>query len=277
MPDNEVDTGSHYADTVAGKILIGVAVAAGSAFISWFVSRATYVPPPPPQPVARITPTTALVQANTVVEFSAKGSSVQGAEQSIYSWRVSGLEPNKSPVARCAEKIATLSCRFALPGTFAVSIDVVDANGQYASAVSTITVSVPNGYLGLMLGSDNPNALRALLYDIDWVSLQSLVARPIVLQDPETGTPVYAAFADPPDDATDPPPWRNAAAGLKIAIPRLSPESSMAFEVALTQIGLVPVVLPFSEIYAATERGAVDLGFVSVNSPVGLAEKIARK
>lgn len=272
MADNDTSERTPLADTVLGKILIGVAVAAGSAFISWFVSRATYVPPPPPRPVAEIAPQTILAQANAIVEFSAKGSSVPSPERPSYLWRVSGLEPNKSPVARCDDKGATLSCRFALPGTFAVSVDVVDANGQSGSAASTITVSVPSGYLGLMLGSDDPNALRALLYDVDWVALQSLVTRPIILLEPETNAPIYAALAEPPSDAADPPPWRGAAAGLKIAIPLLPPESRLEFEIALAQIGLAPVTLPFSEVYMATERGAVDLGFVVVDSPEALAE-----
>lgn len=276
MADNETRAPTPPADTVFGKILIGVAVAAGSAFISWFVSRATYEPPPPPRPVADIAPPTILAQANAIVEFSAKGSSIPSPATPSYLWRVSGLEPNKSPVAKCEENGATLSCRFALPGTFAVSVDIVDANGQSSSAASTITVSVPSGYLGLMLSSDNPNALKALLYDVDWVALQSLVTRPIILIDPESNAPVYAALAEPPSDATDPPPWRGAAAGLKVAIPPLPPESSLQFEIALAEIGLSPVRLPFSEVYVATERGAIDLGFVVIDSPEVLAEIVGR-
>jgi hypothetical protein len=163
-----------------------------------------------------------------------------------------------------------------LPGTFAVSVDVVDANGQSSSAASSITVSVPSGYLGLMLGSDDPNALKALLYDVDWVALQSLVTRPIILIEPDSKAPVYAALAEPPSTETDPPPWRDAAAGLRIAIPPLPPESSLQFEIALTEIGLVPVKLPIGEIYPAAERGMIDLGFVLIDSPGGLTEITGR-
>lgn len=276
MTDNEKGARTPPANTVLGKILIGIAIAAGSAFISWFVSRATHVPPPLPRPVAEIAPATILAQANAIVEFSAKGSSIPSPETPSYLWRVSGLEPNKSPVAKCDDKGSTLSCRFVLPGTFAVSVDVVDANGESSSAASSITVSVPSGYLGLMLGSDNSNALKALLYDIDWVALQSLVTRPIILIEPESKAPVYAALAEPPADATDPPPWRGAASGLKVAIPPLPPESRLQFEIALAEIGLVPVRLPFSEVYLATERGAIDLGFVVIDSPGGLTEMTVR-
>ena len=272
MADNERNLRPPPADTVLGKILIGVAVASGSAFISWLVSRATYVPPPPPKPVAEIAPSEFLAQANAIVEFSAKGSSVPSRETPSYFWRVGGFEPNQSPVARCADKGATLSCRFAFPGTFAVSVDVVDANSQSSSAVSAITVSVPNGYLGIMLSSDDPNAFKSLLYEVDWVALQSLVTRPIILTEPGSGTPIYAVLAEPPPEATDPPPWRGEAAGLKVAIPPLPPESRSEFKATLAETGLVPVELPFSEVYLATEQGAIDLGFVEIDSPGGLPE-----
>lgn len=272
MSDDEIARRTAPADTVIGKIFIGIAVAAGSAIISWVVSRATYVPPPLPKPAAQISPSTIVAQANAIVEFSAQGSSVPSPEKPDYQWRVSGLEPNNSPVARCDDKGATLSCRFALPGTFAVSVDVVDANGQVGSAASTITVSVPSGYLGLLLGNENEEALRALLYDVDWVALQSLVTRPIIILDPDSRSPVYAALATPPDGTADPPPWRGAAAGLKIAIPPLPAESRLQFEIALVEIGLVPVTLPFSENYTATERGAIDVGFLSIDDPAGLSD-----
>lgn len=276
MADDEMGERKAPAETVVGKIFIGIAVAAGSALISWFLSRATYVPPPPPKPAAQISPSTVVAQANATVEFSAKGSSVPSPETPAYLWRVSGLEPNKSPVARCDDKGATLSCRFVLPGTFAVSVDVVDTNGQSGSAASTITVSVPSGYLGLILSNDDANALRALLYDVDWVSLQSLVTRPIIILDPDSRSPVYAALADPPSGTADPPPWRGAAAGLKVAIPPLPTEPKLQFEIALAEIGLVPVTLPFSEVYTATERGLVDVGFLTFDDPARLTETSGR-
>ena len=265
---------SPFADTVLGKIIIGVAIAMGGAFISWFVSRATHVPPPLPKPTAEIVPESTLAQANAIIEFSAEGSAIPSAEEPLYQWRVGGLGVNESPVAKCSDAGATLGCRFSLPGTFAVSVEIRDSNGQTDTAASTITVSVPNGYLGLMLGSDDPDALRALLYDVDWVKLQSLVSRPIVLQEPETKAPIYAIFAEPPIEATDPPPWRNAAEGLKVAIPPLSPEAHAEFENALAQIGLVSVTLSFAEVFMATERGAVDLGFVAIDSPDALVGSV---
>jgi hypothetical protein len=272
MPEAEASGHKPVADTVLGKILIGVAVAAGSAFISWFVSRATYVPPPPPKPSAAIVPKELLAQANAMTEFSAEGSTVPSAERPAYVWRVGGLEPNKSPVARCSVNEATLSCRFMLPGTFAVSVEVVDANGQSNSAVSVISVSVPGGYLGLFIDRDDPDALRSLLYDVDWIALQSLVTRPIVLQDPETNAPIFAALVEPPFDAPDPPPWRGKANGLKIALPPLPSEARSEFEIALAQIGVVTVTLPAYEVFLATERGMVDLGFVAIDSPEALSE-----
>jgi len=274
IPMIEDDTSGRTppADTILGKILVGVAVAAGSAFVSWSVSRATYVPPPLPKPLAEIVPKTILAQANTIVEFSAKGSSVPGSEPPSYVWSVGGLELNRSPVARCNDKNSTLSCRFVLPGTFSVAVDVLDENGETSSAASTITVSVPGGYLGLLLGKNDADAQKALLYDIDWAALQSLVTRPIILMEPDTQAPVYAALAEPPAVANDPPPWRGTAAGLKVAIPPLPPEAGLQFEIALAEIGLVPLTLPFSEVYAAATQGAIDLGFLVIDSPEALAE-----
>lgn len=253
------------------EIFIGITVAVASGTISWMFSRLTYVHPPLPKPTAQISPSKIVVQANETVEFSANGSSVPSHETPDYLWRVGGLEPNKSPVAKCHEQGGTLSCRFALPGTFAVSVDVVDTNGQVGTAASTITVSIPNGYLGLFLADQDENSLKALLYDIDWVSLQSLVARPIVIIDPDSGAPVYAALASKPTGTADPPPWRGAAAGLKVAIPPLPQAVRWQFESALTKIGLYPVSLAFREIFSADERGRFDVGFRSIDDPAGLA------
>ena len=66
-----------------------------------------------------------------------------------------------------------------------------------------MTVSVKNGYFGLLLRSENPNAVRALMYDVDWLSLQSLISRPIVLIEPESNTPAYAAMLEVPEDTPD--------------------------------------------------------------------------
>lgn len=273
MAKDQSDKMHPFADTVTGKILIGVAVAAGSAFISWFASRATYVAPPPLKPIARIVPTEAVVQANTVIEFSAAGSVFHDTDRPSYVWRVSGLEPNVSPAARCSGVETILSCRFIVPGTFAVSVEVIDANGQSSMSASSITVSVPNGYLGLILRGGRRDSLKALLYDIDWAALQPLTrGRLIILEDPETGAPVYAALAEPPTTATSPPAWRGAAAGLKIAIPPMSANARIAFETALIEIGLVPVTLPFAEIFSATEQGMTDVGFVMIDSPGALTD-----
>ena len=259
--------GSQFADTVGGKILVGVVVAAASAFISWFVSRATFVPPPPERPVARITPSEASVQANDAIEFSAEGSTFPSAEDRSFEWKVSGLPPNESPVARCKEGFSTFSCRFMLPGTFAVSVEVVDANGERSGDAAAISVKIPYGYFGLMLRSEDPDAFRALLYDVDWVKLQSLVSRPIVLQDPDTNLPVYAALADKPEYDGDSPPWQGAASGLKIAVPGLPPDAKEAVEIALSDIGMVPLTLAFAENYTALETGVIDGGFMAIDSP----------
>lgn len=260
-----------FADTVTGKIVVGLVVAAGSALIAWFVSRATYEPPPEPRPSADIVPESIVARAFETVEFTAEGSRVPSANPPDFSWRISGLEPNRSPGARCTDRGATIGCRFSLPGTFAVAVTVRDTNGQSSSAAASVTVSVPNGYLGILTRLDDADAQRALLYDIDWVRLQGLVGRPILLQDPETGSAVYAALAQPPDEAGTQPSWEGAAAGLKVAIPQLPPEARQEFEIALSEIGMVPVTMPFGEIITATERGAIDLGFVAVDSPDALA------
>jgi len=271
MTSQEPEARPQFADTVTGKIVVGLAVAAGSALIGWIVSRATYEPPAEPRPDVQISPSTIVAQANEVVEFSAEGSSVPSSAAPAYSWSIGGLEPNKSPIANCQELTAVIRCRFALPGTFAVSVTVLDANGQSGSAAASVTVSIPNGYLAVYARSVTPEARRALAYDVDWVSLQTLVGRPIILDDPETGAPVYAVLVQAPSGNGTPPDWRGAAAGLKVAIPRLSPEAQTQFEVALGRIGIVPITLPLGEIQVATERGAVDLGFLPVDSPDALA------
>lgn len=269
------DTGApkrNLADTFHGKILIGIAIAAGGAAISWFVSRATYVPPPPPRPTAVISPSSIVGQANTPIQFSADGSFSGASNEISYLWRVGGFEASSSPVARCTGESTTLTCRFALPGTFAVAVEVIDKNGMSHAASSTVTVSVPGGYLGLMLRDEDEEALSALLYDVDWISLQQLVQRPIVLTHPIRGLPVYAAFVDPPEGTPEPPPWRGAAAGRKVAIPPLPPDVRDQFEVALLEIGATPTTIPFAEVYSAVTMGAVDAAFVLISAPGELAE-----
>ena len=192
-----------FADTVTGKIVVGLVIAAGSAIMSWVVSRATYVSPPAERPVVQIVPAETVALANQAIDFSAAESTAATEGPLVYDWRISGLEPNRSPVARCTDKGATLSCVFVLPGTFAVSATATDASGQFGSAASAVTVSVKNGYFGLLLRSENPNAVRALMYDVDWLSLQSLISRPIVLIEPESNTPAYAAMLEVPEDTPD--------------------------------------------------------------------------
>lgn len=164
-----------FADTATGKIFIGIMIIAGSGILSWFASRATYEPPPPPRPEAEIVPHRLVAEAHEIIEFSAAGSTTPSAEQPIYRWEIGGLEANLSPSARCSEETAILRCRFLMPGTFAVSVEVEDQNGQIGRAVATVTVSIKDGYLGIIQIESDSKVQAALLYDIDWTYLQTLV------------------------------------------------------------------------------------------------------
>jgi hypothetical protein len=263
-------------DTIWGRIAIGLAIAAGSAVISWIVARASYVPPPPQQPTAVIAPTTYTAAPGETVEFSASGSSApssnaEGGAPLIYHWSVGGVPPEMSAIARCNENTAILRCRFVSPGAFAVSVAVVDQNKQSASAASIVTVGVPGGYLGIfLLGATRADAHRALLYDVDWVEVQSKTSQPIVLYDPDTDAAIFAMQADPPADAVDPPPWRGEAGGLKIALPPMPRLAREALEMALLDLGLSVVQMPSGEIYHAGTRGAVDAVGLPLDTPEGL-------
>jgi hypothetical protein len=211
-----------------------------------------------------------VAKAGEFVEFSAKGSSVPGTAAPPFEWSVSGSQLNKKPIAKCKDLSDTLRCQFMLPGGSTVAVKVTAENGLSSEAAATVIVAVPNGYLGLYSFEHRPNALRALLYDIDWIKLQTLVTRPIVLPNPDTNSPIYAVLAEPPVSTPTPPPWHGAAKGLKVIIPPLAPDARVAFETALGKIGIVPVILPAGYIAAGLSKGMSDLGFGLLDTPDAL-------
>lgn len=103
---------SALADSVGGKILIGVAIAAISGLLGvlggWIVARDA-------PPVAALEPSELTVAPDEVVQFSAEASNDPEGGDISFVWSVGGTELEESPIARCSANGAVAECRFISP------------------------------------------------------------------------------------------------------------------------------------------------------------------
>lgn len=187
-------------DSISGQIIIRVVGAAivgiGAIFVVKFCD-------PPLPPTAVIKPAQVALRVGENLQFSAEESSSNNHGALQFSWRIAGQPVEKeNPVGVCHPQPnpALAFCQFTLPGTVSVSLTVADDNGLRDTATATVTVSHPNGYFGLVLFSNRPHdetadAYRLVLQIIDWQRVQEHVSRPIVLFDPDGGTPMFASLA----------------------------------------------------------------------------------
>ena len=259
-----------FSDTAWGKIVIGLTIALGSGVIGAVIAWVMKEPPPLVYPEARIQPESASVTANRAVQFAASGLRVGGAADPVLSWAVAGLPPNRSPVANCTERTGLLDCTFLLPGDFAVALTVTDARGLGTVVTAPVSVRLPGGYLAVEMPRAGADALAALYHDVDWATIQEAAGRPVVVADPETGFPTYAVHGRIPEGTPDPPPWRGAAAGLRVAVSGVPVAAVGVVVEALGAVGVAAQIIPAEDVGLAVQRGAVDGGLLLIDSPEDL-------
>ncbi|PTA97693.1 MULTISPECIES: PKD domain-containing protein [unclassified Sulfitobacter] len=256
---------------ILGQIIAGVVVGAVLGIGGFILGKATS---PAVPPVAAISPNVAIVAAGESIQFSAAGSiSTVASGITEYAWRIGGHPANQSSVGFCQStgnaEIAT--CRFEVPGTFSVSVDVRDDTGLSATAVSPVTVSLENGYIGVVLfaGRDQEivdQAYRVIIAAIDWQEVQRGVSRPIVIFDPDKQVPVYAAsipFVEGGVDALN----TDVFNGAKFMIPPFAPAVRDVIAAAVESYGSQVLVVPFSEMEQSLSKGLAGSGFLGFTSP----------
>jgi len=264
-----------FAETTKGQIFIGVVVAIIGSLFGAFVTWITLKNEPPS---ADLVPSMLEVEANQPINFSAAGSSDPEQDSITFRWSLNGLPFGENPAANCtpANDPAIVNCRFVMPGTHAVTVEVEDGDGLIASKSASVTVSLNNGYLSLVLnvpgGADAQAAAeRAFLYAIDWREVQALVGRPIILFDPDRGASVYAATVKRDLEAaiaaiTAP---EVSFGGLKIGNFGLRPNVQDLIMIHAADAGLSVTffALPAGEVMIGIERGIGEGGFTLSNSP----------
>lgn len=187
-----------FPDTVVGKIVIGVAIAAASAVITVAVGQLTASKP---DPVLAIEPPDASVEAGRTVEFAATGLPPAKDPRMKLDWQLSGAPLANNPIGSCESEDGAriIRCRLALPGIFALTLRSSTAGGREIAAVASVEVVAPGAYIALVLAGvyNAEAAYRALLNSVDWVEIQRSTPRPIVLYDPDLGAPIFAASHRP--------------------------------------------------------------------------------
>ena len=266
---------SGFAGSTRGQILIGVVVAIigtmFGAFVTWITVRNA-------PPVADIVPATLEADELQPINFSAAGSSDPESRTLKYEWSLNALPFGKNPAANCAasDDPAIINCRFIMPGTHAVTVSVADNDGLTASKSASVTVTLENGYLSLVINAPGgPEAQmaaeRAFLYAVDWSAVQALVGRPIVLFDPDRKTAVYASTVERDIETAKEAmasPDVNFA-NLKIGNFGLRPnvQDLIVIQAADAGLGITFFGLPAGEVMTGIERGIGEGGFTLFSSP----------
>lgn len=266
---------SNFAETTKGQIFIGAVVAIIGYLFGAFVTWITLKNEPP---VADLVPSVLEAEANQAINFSAAGSSDPEQDMLTFRWSLNALPFGENPAASCApaNDPAIVNCRFVMPGTHAVTVEVEDGNGLVASKSASVTVSLNNGYLSLVLNAPGgaeaqAAAERAFLYAVDWRDVQALVGRPIILFDPDRGTSVYAATVERDVEAAK--AAINAPevsfSGLKIGNFGLRPnvQDLIMIQAADAGLSIAFFALPAGEVMTGIERGIGEGGFTLSNSP----------
>jgi len=250
------------ADTVGGKILIGVAIAAISGILGvvggWIVARNA-------PPVAKLVPTSLTAPTDEVVQFSASASSDPEGDPLTYVWTVGGTALEESPVARCNAKGDLAECRFMSPGTYGVNVKVSDKSGLSDVAAAYVSVEIKGGYIGLRVatsGQKSDELYRALLAAVDWAVVQAHSPRLLIFYDPDRRRAVYAASIKP-DKKVD----VSVLAGTKVLVPFPPGPALEAVKAGLEKAGARVVSMPADQVILALRSGAGEVGFVSLSKP----------
>lgn len=265
---------SNFAETTGGKIFIGAVVAVIGTLFGAFLTWVTLSNQPP---VASIVPETLDAHALLPVIFSAAGSNDPDGDQLHYEWSLNALPFGANPAARCSPTTdpATANCRFVMPGTHAVTVAVEDEWGARRSTSASITVTITRGYVSLYFRASSDETIqaaaeRALLYAVDWGKVQSMVGRPILLFDPDSGSAVYASTIDRDlTRAQDALASKFVRDNFKIGGFGLTQETKDFIAMQAGEVGMTIFFfdVPFGEVVTGTEAGIGDGGFILSDSP----------
>ncbi|WP_298965660.1 PKD domain-containing protein [uncultured Roseibium sp.] len=263
---------NNFPDTLLGKLIVGAVLAIFSAIVG---GVATWVNVKDARPVINLAPEVIVVDALEPAIFSAEGSHDPEGEELAFAWSLNGQSFGSSPVASCSEtpKPAVVSCRFSMPGTHAVTVAATDPNGLVSSMSSTVQVKLENGYLGLLLSLGNTDAQTAIetaiLYGIDWVGIQSLVSRPIILNDPSLKSSVYAALYQRDVERAKAALENASVSSIKVTSFGLQQAAKDQIQIQAAEVGLDLgfLFLPAGEVYPALIAGAGEGGFLTISSP----------
>ena len=270
----------HNKDSILGQLIIGVVGSAIVGIGGFFLGKA--VAPPVP-PVAAISPAAISVSAGELVEFSAAGSTSTYGEITEYIWKVGGHPAAESSVGFCQTKAQDniAICQFVLPGTFSVSVDVLDGTGITSTAVSPITVSLPNGYVGLILFVDadkevSDQIYRLFLAAFDWQRIQRSVSRPIVIYDPDKQAPVFASSVPYVEDALAALDT-SIFAGAKLIIPTFLPRGVRdELQSTVEELGGSAQIIQSSEVDQSIQSGMARSGITGFSSPEDYLARVSK-
>lgn len=259
-----------FAETVKGKIVIGVLIACIVGVLG-HVSGRLVAPILPPN--ARISPEMITVDAGQVVEFNAAESSDPKSNQLTYDWKISGHRIHQSSVGHCnhGTELSLVACVFVAPGTFSVSVIATNSSGLSSTATSPVTVLLKNGFVGLFLNlgesvDERDDAYRLILQAIDWPTVQKNVSRPIILYDPDLRAPVYAASVTHKSDSEIDQNIIGSFGGRSLIVPNFRKEAMDIIRKSIRELGGTVIVSYIADIPPALTAGRSNSGFASVSS-----------
>jgi hypothetical protein len=260
----------NFSDSTEGKIFIGVVLFVATGVLSYIGGRLTA---PAVFPKASLVPEIAEIEAGQTLQFSAAQSTDANGSIQDYKWSIGGFPHEQSSVGYCdiTDSKIDAVCIFSTPGNFSVSVEVTNSKGKSSVDVSPVSVSMANGFVGLLLkaGSgkqEKDDAFRALLKLADWPDIQRGVSRPILLYDPDLGEPVFAASIIPAKDKSGSAAKDDSLFGVKLVVPRFSPNVKSQLSALIESHGGTLVEIPAGEIYTALTTGLSNSGFVPVSS-----------
>ncbi len=264
-----------FSETVLGKLLIGTALAVISALIGGVVAWMSIKDEPP---VVSISPKEITVAALEPTIFSAEASHDPEGADLTFAWSLNGQPFGSSPVAVCSEtpKPSVVSCRFSMSGTHAVTVAGKDPSSLVSSAAATVQVKLENGYLGLVINVGDmitQSAIEtAILYGVDWGEVQTLVGRPIILNDPILKTSVYAALYGRDLEAAKSALSVTSIAGIKVGSFGLRQEAQDIIQLQAAEAGLHISFfsMPANEVMSGIQAGIGEGGFLAISSPAEL-------
>lgn len=236
-------------------------------------------------PTISLVPSIITVDAAENVTFDAQDSIDVDGDIVHSEWSVNGRKYDETPIASCDDQgnVIQMTCRFAIPGTHIISLTAVDDDDAMAVKSSSVRVTMPGGYIGVILqyGEKNKdeNLQNAFNYGVDWVKVQTLLAgKPIILYDPMQAMPVYATtFTRSIEKAKKYAKNSENARGLRVLarLPRGAMDKVLQ---DLAEVGVHVIFVPIAagEVFSALQRGTANSSFIVLDGPDSLSEYYAQ-